>query len=196
MTRTRGTETRSSWTWLVGMVVALLVASGLSVLGVRLLAGAVGGGAQDFGPPLILKASALAIRSAGEALPGGGWQMRESGALGEYLVCPRTGEYRISVFASGSSVDGAWPLISPFVDNRRRGPGMTVWGQWNAYSWTLRLRAGVHAVVVGFGNEGIDLYGSRVLSVREFLARAQNGHATPRVTTRRAWLASSGSKGR
>jgi hypothetical protein len=190
----RGPETRSLPVWLVVNAALLVLACGIAVAGIKMLAGVVGGGSQDFGPPLILSGAQLSIHTTGTALPGGGWNLKPPGCVGEYLDCPGGGEYRISVLANGTPAGGVRPMIRALVDNRPEGSKRSVWGEWNAYSWTLQLGAGVHKITVRYDNLAAHAGKVRLL-VAQFLARAENGRARPRVTTRAAWQALSGPAG-
>jgi hypothetical protein len=184
-------------TWLAGHGALFALVCGIAVVGIWILAGVVGGGAQNFGRPLILSAAQLSIHTTGTASADGGWNLKAPGCVGEYLYCPSDGAYRISVLADVTQAAGFRPMLLSLVDNRAQGPERPVWRQWNAYSWTLHLAAGVHKIAFRFVIDNPRAGKQRqLLLVAQLLARATNGRLTPRVAASGSPLALSGSAGR
>ena len=176
--------------WLAVYVAVVLVASGISVAGISLVASAIGGtSGKAFGSPLLLKASSLAIHTVGTASGGGDWFLPSQGELGEYLRFTRAGDCRIGVLAMGTAAGGVWPQLRLVVDGQVVDGVRETGGQWNASSWTVPLSAGVHKIAIRYVNDAVIGSEDRNLFVRTLSVRAVTGSAAPRVASRADWVA-------
>ena len=179
----------SLWGWLAVYAAVVLVASGISVAGISLVARAIGGtGGESFGPPLLLKPGSLAIHTVGQAPGGGDWFLPSQGELGEYLRFARAGDCRVGVLARGTAAGGVWPQLRLVVDDEVMAGVRETSGQWNASTWTVPLSAGVHKIAIRYVNDAVSGSEDRNLLVRALSVRVATGSAAPRVATRDDWM--------
>jgi GH35 family endo-1,4-beta-xylanase len=106
----------------------------------------------------ILKAPHLSIRTVGGEMPpgdarAGSWNIWSNGEIGEYIMFPADGSYRIVVHAAGTPALGEWPRMALLVNGIATGVKTVDSEKFAAYIFEVKLLAGVHRISVAFLND-------------------------------------------
>jgi len=106
----------------------------------------------------ILKAPDLSIRTVGGKMPpgdplAGSWNVWTNGEIGEYIMIPSDGSYRIVAHAAGSPALGEWPLMALLVNGVNVGVKTVDSEKFTDYIFEEHLPAGVHRITVAFLND-------------------------------------------
>jgi|GEM_PF-213405 GH35 family endo-1,4-beta-xylanase len=110
------------------------------------------------GAAFILKAPDLSIRTVGDKMPpgseqAGSWNIWSNGEIGEYIMFPADGTYRIVVHAAGTPALGEWPLMALLVNGITTGVKTVGSEKFADYIFEEDLPAGVHRITVAFLND-------------------------------------------
>ncbi len=117
---------------------------------------------------LVIRVENAAIRTEGNPMPGGGWNIWGNGRVGQSVRVAATGRYQIMIRAWGRPAAGIWPEMALLVDSRATGTITVGRSERADYRFNVDLAAGIHEIAVVFLNDAIigkedrDLYLDRL----------------------------------
>src|SRR5690554_4957379 len=110
------------------------------------------------GAAFILKAPDLSIRTVGDKMPpgseqAGSWNIWSNGEIGEFIMFPADGTYRIVVHAAGTPALGEWPCMALLVNGITTAVKIVDSERFRDYIFEENLQAGVYRITVAFLND-------------------------------------------
>ena len=122
---------------------------------VLVVAGTLAGHPAPTEAALVIRVEDAAIRTEGNFMPGGGWNIWGNGRVGQSVRVAAAGKYQIIVRAWGSPAAGVWPEMALLVDGRAVKT-VTVGGTQRAdYRFDVDLAAGIHEIAAAFLNDAV-----------------------------------------
>jgi len=101
----------------------------------------------------VIEARNASIRSVGEEIPGGIWNLWSNGRVGQHLRFAKKGTYEITVRAYGSPAAGQWPEMGLLIDGISKGTLTVDQPTPKDYRYSIEIPAGNVEVAVAFLND-------------------------------------------
>ena len=133
---------------------------------------------------LTIEAEDAPIHTAGAGLKDV-WNLHSNGEVGAHVAVPAKGTYTVTLRASGTPLDGVWPLVAVQVDGLRCGTPFRVTAETMAdYTVRVPMEAGLHAVTAAFLNDAYEGPGrDRNVLLDRIAIQAPEGGAAPRLAS-------------
>jgi hypothetical protein len=138
--------------------------------------------AAKTGHVLTLAAANLRIKTVGSSCPGG-WKLFSNGEVGDHLLFPAKGTYRLSVRAWGSPCLGGWPEMALLVDGEQVQTKTVQTREATEYEFLLAPAAGAHTVTLGFLNDAVAGSEDRNLSIGAIELCSTSGDPEPKLAS-------------
>jgi GH35 family endo-1,4-beta-xylanase len=127
---------------------------------------------------LTFEAANAPVKTTGERIPGG-WRLGSPGMVGACVRIRATGMYEVTVRASGSPLQGIWPVMALTVDDLVRERLTVDRTDFTKYLFPIRLYPGIHVVGVTLANDAGEQGEARSLCLDKIEVRAAPGGKEP-----------------
>jgi Ca-dependent carbohydrate-binding module xylan-binding len=134
---------------------------------------------------LVIRAENTANRTAGNPVPGGGWNIWGNGQVGQSVRVAAAGRYQIMVRAWGRPAGGIWPEMALLVDGRAVETVTVGRGERADYRFEVELAAGIHEIAAAYLNDAIVGREDRDLNLDRLTIGPPPGIADPVVAVPR-----------
>ena len=128
---------------------------------------------------LVIRAEDAVIRTAGNPVPGGGWNIWGNGQVGQSVRVAAAGRYQIMVRASGRPAGGVWPEMALLVDGRAVETVTVGRSERADYRFDVELAAGIHEIAAAYLNDAIVGKEDRDLNLDRLTISPPSGVADP-----------------
>ena len=142
---------------------------------------------------LVIRVENAAIRTEGNFVSGGGWNIWGNGRVGESVRVAAAGKYQVIVRAWGAPAVGVWPEMALLVDGRAVKTVTVGRSERADYRFDVDLAAGIHEIAVAFLNDAVIGKEDRNLYLDRFAISPPSGAAEP-VLADKQELAEAGEK--
>ena len=151
---------------------------------ILLVVGTLAGHPAQAEAALVIRVEDAAIRTEGNFMPGGGWNIWGNGRVGQPVRIAAAGKYQIIVRAWGDPAAGIWPEMALLVDGRVVKT-VTVGGAQRAdYRFDANLTNGIHEIAVAFLNDAVIGNEDRNLILDRLTISPPSGVAEPVLVTK------------
>ena len=99
-----------------------------------------------------IQAETMPIHTTGGASTGG-WLLWANGYIAQNITVSQAGTYLFNVLASGTPVQGGWPLMTLKIDGVARDSVTIPANQVLGYTLTADLTPGIHQLAISFDND-------------------------------------------
>ena len=141
---------------------------------------------QNEGFALTIEAERARVKTVG-GRTGDSWNLWSNGELGDYVLFPAAGRYRVIAYARGSPLGATWPLMSISVDGIV-GRTVTVEGrETNSHEFEIEAQSGIHRITFVFQNDAVSDKEDRNLYIDRIEVYALEGAAEPALGGEKEW---------